>query len=377
VIRLAAPLLGPEEAAAAAEVLASGWLVQGSRVAEFEALLAEAVGVKHCVACSSGTAAIQMALAALELPAGARVALPDLTFPATINAVLLAGLEPVLLDVDPGTYNLRADEVEALLADAPPAVLLPVHQFGLPAPLAGLLDAAAAAGTVIVEDAACALGSSLDVNGRAVPAGAIGAMGCFSFHPRKVITTGEGGAVTTNDAALAERLRLLRNHGMVRPDDGPATFVRAGWNFRLSELHAAVGVVQMGRLPGLLEDRARIAAGYERRLRPMEGRGLSLPTVPPGATPNWQSYVVRVPEGVDQDAVAQGLVQRGVQCTISAQALHLEPAYRDLPAAQRALPGAEDARRRGLSLPVASGLTDEELDVVAEALSDVLTSLGA
>ena len=376
-IRLAAPLLGPEEAQAVADVLDSGWLVQGARVAEFERLLADEVGVAHCVACSSGTAALQLALAALELPAGSTVAVPDLTFPATLNAVLLAGLEPVLLDVDPSTYNVCRDALERQLADAPPDVLLAVHQFGLPAPLDGLLARAAEAGTIVVEDAACALGSSLDLDGGPVAAGAIGAMGCFSFHPRKVITTGEGGAVTTDDDALAERLRLLRNHGMVRPPTGPARFVRPGWNFRLSELHAAVGAVQMGRLPSLLADRARIAAGYEHRLTPLVKRGLRLPRVPQGAHPNWQSYVVRVPEGVEQEAVAEGLLERGVQSTISAQALHTEPAFADLPAAQGAFPGAEDARRSGLSLPVATGLSEQDLDRVASALDEVLASLGS
>ena len=376
-IRLAVPLLGPEEAQAVAEVLESGWLVQGARVAEFERRLAAEVGVAHCVACSSGTAALQLALAALELPAGARVALPDLTFPATLNAVLLAGLDPVLIDVDPSTYNLQADAVEQLLASDPPDVLLAVHQFGLPAPLGGLLDRAAEVGTIVVEDAACALGASMDLGGARVAAGAIGAMGCFSFHPRKLITTGEGGAVTTDDAELAERLRLLRNHGMERPPDGPARFVRPGWNFRLSELHAAVGIVQMDRLPTLLADRARIAAGYTRRLAPLVERGLRLPRVPDGAHPNWQSYVVRVPEGLEQAEVARRLVAGGVQCTISAQALHLEPAYADLPAAQGAFSGAEDARRNGLALPVAAGLTDEQLDLVASALDEVLASLGS
>lgn len=374
-IRLAAPLLGPEEAAATAEVLASGWLVQGRKVAEFERLLAERVGVAECVACSSGTAALQLALAALDLPAGARVALPDLTFPATINAVLLAGLEPVLVDIDPSTYNMRPDALRTLLETAPPAVLLAVHQFGQPAELAAALPLCAAAGTVVIEDAACSLGSTARIDGVDTQTGAIGAMGCFSFHPRKVITTGEGGAVTTNDPALAERLRLLRNHGMVREPGQPASFQIPAWNFRLSELHAAVGVVQMGRLDTLIADRRRIAAGYQARLAPLQAQGLELHGVARDVESNWQSYVVRVPHGIAQADVAQGLVERGVQCTISAQALHQEPAFGDLPTAQGAFPGAEDARLRGLALPVASGLTDEQLDRVAEVLGEVLSEL--
>ena len=376
-IRLASPLLQQEEAEAVARVLASGWLVQGQQVAEFERLLAGRTGTPHVVACSSGTSALSLALAALELPAGSTVVVPDFTFPATINSVLLAGLTPVVVDVDPGTWNHVPAEIEALLrSDRPPAAILAVHQFGLPADLEALLPLAAEVGCVLIEDAACALGASLELGGRPVPAGAIGRMGCFSFHPRKVITTGEGGAVSTADPALDARLRRLRNHGMERGPGG-LSFVEPGWNLRLSELHGAIGVVQMGRLDAILEDRQRLARGYFGRLADLESRGLGLPEVPAGALPTWQSFVVRIPAGLDVHAVIAHTRDHGVETNVGAQALHLQPAYRDLPGLARAYPGAQEAMARALSLPVAWGLGEAELDRIAAVLADAFAAQGA
>lgn len=356
-IRLAKPLLGPEEEQAVADVLRSGWLVQGPRVAEFEGLLAEAIGVAEVVACSSGTTALQLALAGLELTPGSRVGVPAYTFPATINAVLLAGLEPVLIDIDPGTYNLDRDDLERLLDDLD--AVMPVHQFGLPAPIDGLNDRA-----IVIEDAACALGAMLGDR----PAGGLGAVGCFSFHPRKIITTGEGGAISLDDPAIAARLRRLRNHGMSRNADGTRGFSEPGYNFRLSEIHAAIGICQMARLDGLLQDRARIADGYRERLTPLQERGLRLPRVPGDAVPTWQSYVVRIPRGRSVPAFIAHLRDAGVEATTGATALHQEPAYADLPGCLRPMPGTDDAAAHALALPVASGLTDSDLDAVSDAL---------
>ena len=366
-IRLARPLLGPEEERAVAEVLASGWLVQGPKVAALERALAPWVGERSVVCCSSGTAALQLALGALELAPGSAVALPAFTFPATINAVLLAGLEPVPVDVDPSTYNLDpADARRALSGAGAAAVLLAVHQFGLPAPLDELADLDCA----VVEDAACALGASLLIDGEQLSAGDIGRLACFSFHPRKLITTGEGGAVTTRDPALERRLRLLRNHGMGLDPEGARRFELAGWNLRMSELHAAVGLVQTTRLVGLLADRRRIALGYLERLADVPD--LELPRVPEAATPNWQSFVVRVPAGRTAEQVIPKLRDAGVQASIGAQALHLEPAYRDLPGFDRPLPGATDAFVRGVALPMPPGLSDADMDRVAEALASAI-----
>ena len=372
-IRLAQPLLGDLEAIALRDVLDSGWLVQGAQVGQFEELLQARIGIAHVLACSSGTAALQLALGALQLPAGSRIAVPAYTFAAPLNAVLLAGMRAVLLDVDPRTYNLVPDQVLELLAsDDPPAALIAVHQFGLPADLGRLLEPAAKSGMAIIEDAACALGASMSINGTRRSAGSVGTLGCFSFHPRKVITTAEGGAVCTNDKALAERLGMLRNHGIVRGDDGLSTYHEPGWNLRLSDLHGALGVVQMGRLDGILADRARIAAAYLERLSPLREYGLDLPELPPDCHPNWQSFVVRVPRALGASAVIAALRELAIETTVGAQALQLQPAYRDLEGCGGALPGAVECAERGLALPTPPSMSDAQIDEVVSALGGVL-----
>jgi perosamine synthetase len=344
-VRLAWPDTGAEEAAAVAEVLETGQLTMGPRVAELEAELARACGVEHVVAVSSGTAALHLAVLALGVGPGDEVVVPAYTFPATANVVALAGARPVLVDVDPETFNLDPARIEV---GPRTKAIVAVHLFGRPARLDELPDA------TVLEDAAGALGARR----RGRPCGGLGAAGCLSFHPRKIVTTGEGGAVTTDDAELAERVRSLRHHGWSpsnRYDDMPA----GAFNYRLSDILCAVGVPQVRRLEELLAARERLAAGYAERLA---GLPVELPSADEGDRHGWQAYVIRLDR---RDEAMAHLRAQGIECQIGTYALHRLSAYRD----QGAFPGADACFERALALPLHPRLTDSELDRVAEALT--------
>ena len=351
VVRLAWPDVGDEELAEIAGVLDSGQLTMGPKVEELEELLAAAAGAEHAVAVSSGTAALHVAVLALGIGPGDEVLVPAYTFPATANVVALAGGTPVLVDVDPVTMNLDPEDTARRVTPRTKAILA-VHLFGRPARLEELPD------LPLLEDAAGALGASH----RGRPCGALGLVGCFSFHPRKIVTTGEGGAVTTNDTALAERMRSLRHHGWspsARYDDMP----EGGYNYRLSDVLCALGIPQLRRLDELLAARERVAAGYAERLA---GLDVVLPEADPGDRHGLQAYVVQLDR---RDDVMESLRAQGIQCQIGTYALHRLGAYRD----QGSFPGADAAFERALALPLHSRLTDAELDRVAEALDKVVS----
>jgi perosamine synthetase len=349
VIRLAWPDLGEQELAAVAEVLESGQLTMGPKVAEFEAELARVCEVEHAVAVSSGTAALHLTMLALELGPDDEVIVPAYTFPATANVVALVGARPVLVDVDPETMNVRPEAVAAAVTDRTRAVLV-VHLFGRPARWEEI-GAAIPDGVVLIEDAAGALGARR--GGRAC--GGLGRLGCLSFHPRKIVTTGEGGAITTDDGDLAETLRSLRHHGW-READMPAP----GFNYRLPDILCALGVTQLRRLEQLLEERERLAAAYRDRL---DGR-VQLPSADEGDRHGWQAYIVQLER---RDAALDALRSAGIQAQIGTYALHRLGAYSD----QGPFPGADAAYERALALPFHNRLTEQEVDRVAS----VLTSL--
>ena len=258
VIRLALPDVGAEELAAVAEVFATGQLTMGEKVREFEELLARATGTEHAIAVSSGTAALHVAVLAMGIGPGDEVLVPAYTFPATANVVALAGAKPVLVDVDPETMNLDPGDA-ARRATAKTKAILAVHLFGRPARLEELPD------IPVLEDAAGALGATH----RGKPCGGLGLLGCFSFHPRKIVTTGEGGALTTNDTDLAERARQLRHHGW-SPSNAYDDMPQGGFNYRLSDILCAIGIPQLRKLDELLEARERVARGYAERLRDLD-----------------------------------------------------------------------------------------------------------
>ena len=347
-VRLAFPELGEEELAEVRAVLESGALTMGAKVEELEGLVAAACGVEHAVAVSNGTAALHLAVLALGIGEGDEVIVPAYTFPATANVVGLAGATPVLVDVDPTTFNLDVAKVYDAVTPRTKAVLA-VHLFGRPLDWEEL-QSAVPPEVLLLEDAAGALGARW----RGMPCGGLGAMGCLSFHPRKVVTTGEGGAVTTNDAELAASVRSLRHHG-IGPDGDIA---RPSTNYRLSDILCAVGIPQLRRLEELLAERARIADGYTERL----GGLTDLPSADEGDMHGWQAYVIRL----DRRAEAmETLRAEGIEVQIGTYALHRFSAYRD----QGPFPGADAAFDRALALPLHARLTDADLDRVAAGIA--------
>jgi perosamine synthetase len=352
-VRLAKPPVGEEELAEIREVLESGQLTMGPKVAEFERLLAGIAGTNDAVAVSSGTAALHIAVLALGVGPGDEVLVPAYTFPATGNVVALAGATPVLVDVDPVTMNIDPADAARRVTPRTKAILA-VHLFGRPARLEELPE-----GVPVLEDAAGALGARRGER----PCGSLGSLACFSFHPRKIVTTGEGGAITTNDDALAEAARSLRHHGW-SPSDAYGDLPRPAFNYRLSDVLCALGIPQLRRFDELYATYDRVARGYAERLRGIEG--VVPPATDPGDRHGWQAYVVQLD---DRDRVMAELRAAGIQCQIGTYALHRLGAFRT----HGAFPGADAAFERALALPLHAGLTDAELDRVAEALDKIVS----
>jgi dTDP-4-amino-4,6-dideoxygalactose transaminase len=349
-IRLARPDVGEAELAAVADVLASGQLTMGPQVAAFERALAGAVGTADAVAVSSGTAALHLALLALGIGPGDEVIVPAYTFPATANVVELCGARAVLVDVDADTFLIRPELVGAALSPRTRAVLA-VHLFGRPVEWEEL-QTAVTQDVVLLEDAAGALGASY----RGTPCGALGLLACLSFHPRKIVTTGEGGAVATDEAELAGAVRRLRHHGIGAGD--AVDIAVPGLNYRLSDVLCALGIPQLERLESLLAARERVAGWYTERLEHLVG----VPSAGPGDRHGWQAYVV----GLDRrDEALAALRAQGIEAQIGTYAVHHLSAYRD----RGSFPGADAAFERALALPFAAAMTEEDVDRVVSALA--------
>lgn len=359
-IPLARPDIGQTELEAVARVLRTGQLVQGAIVAEFERRVADRIGARHAVAVSSGTAALHVALLAIGIKAGDEVIVPDFTFPATANAVEFVGARAVFADIEHTTFNL--DVASAVAAVTPRTrAILPVHQFGQPADMDAITAFAREHQLLVVEDAACALGAAI----RERPCGVWGDVACFSFHPRKVITTGEGGMLVTADDAVAERARALRNHGIV-PGDGEPSVRFPGLNYRLTDFQAALGLAQLDRLDAFVARRAELANLYDRLLRDISA--LARPRVVPGASPVWQSYVVLLPPGVARADVRGRLAERGIETALGTYSVTAQPGYGGTPA----FANSRRAYEQSLGLPLHTRMTDDDVDVVARALAEVL-----
>ena len=318
-IRLAKPLLDADEIKEIESVMATGYLTQGPKVIEFEQLVAQYVGVQEAIATTSATTALHLTLAALEIGPGDEVLVPDFTFPASANVVVQQGAVPVLVDIDLDTFTVNVDDLASKVSTKTKAIM-PVHAFGLAANMKPILELAQAKGLEVIEDAACAIGTTYYDQ----PCGSFGTTGCFSFHPRKVITTGEGGMITTNDTKLAERLRLLRNHGGQKQAH-QSVFVAAGYNYRLSDVLAAIGVAQMRKLEKLINRKKELAKIYDEKLK-------NFPEVKVTSVPPWggqvnQSYVVVLDDKTDRNKVIEEMKQKGIETTLGTYALHVQPFF--------------------------------------------------
>jgi perosamine synthetase len=351
-IRLAQPDVGAREMAAVAEVLESGQLTMGPKVEEFERAIAEAVGTTHAAAVSSGTAALHVALLALGIGPGDEVIVPAYTFPATANAVELCGARAVLVDVDPDSFVLDPAAVAAAVTSRTRAVMA-VHLFGRPVEWESLQTAVPQEVT-LVEDAAGALGARY----RGTPCGGLGTLACFSFHPRKIVTTGEGGAVTTDADDIDAAVRRLRHHGWAAVGDMP----RGGFNYRLPDVLCAIGIPQLEKLEELLAERERVAQGYAERLEHF----VLTPSAADGDRHGWQAYVVQLDR---RDEALETLKGEGIEAQIGTWALHRLAPYLE----QGEFPGADRAFERALALPFHTKLTDSDLDRVAEVLTRIVS----
>jgi dTDP-4-amino-4,6-dideoxygalactose transaminase len=371
-IPLARPEMGDEEIALVAETIRSGWITQGPRVAEFEKKFAAHVGAAHAVATSSCTTALHIALLAAGVGPEDEVVVSPHSFIASANAVLHAGARPVFVDIRPDTLNLDERKVEAALTPRTKAIMA-IHQIGRPAELATLAETARRHHLTLIEDAACAIGSTY--RGRPIGGNDWSPLVCFSFHPRKVLSTGDGGMVTTSDAALARRLRLLRQHGMSVNDlerHQARVIVNEeypilGYNYRLTDIQAAIGLAQLRRLAALVERRRVIAARYDAALAALPG--VQLFREPPDCRWNQQTYLIRLPgvTAARRDAFMQALLDDGIASRRGVMSIHREACYVER-FGRQSFPESEAASDQCVCLPLYTQMTDAEIEQVVAAV---------
>jgi dTDP-4-amino-4,6-dideoxygalactose transaminase len=376
-IPVAKPVLDEREVDAVRRVILSGWVSQGPEVAAFEREFAELVGAPHACAVSNCTTALHLALLAVGVGAGDEVITVSHSFIATANAIKYCGANPVFIDIAADSYNMDPALVEAAITARTKAILC-VHQLGMPCDLAAIVEFGRRRGIPVVEDAACASGSEILWNGRWEKIGKPhGDIACFSFHPRKVITTGDGGMVTTANPDFDAKFRLWRQHSMSVPDTVRhgarevifESYPEIGFNYRMTDVQAAIGRVQLTRLASIVDERRRIAAEYAKRLSAIEG--VSAPVEPTWARSNWQSYCVALPEGCDQKGVMQRMLDAGVSTRRGVMNAHLERPYAP-GASQARLPLSESAQQRGVILPLAPSMTVSQVEDICDALAAAL-----
>jgi len=370
-IPLSLTALTEDDIAAATEVMSSGMLVQGEQVTLFEEAIASITGARYAVVLSSCTAALHVSLLGFGIGPGDLVVVPAYSWPATANVVELTGAVPIFVDIDQTSYNIDPDRLESTLELLTSAGLIQdlkaiivVHAFGLMADNPRILELLAEHQIPLIEDAACALGAELDNR----PAGGWGDAGCFSFHPRKLVTTGEGGAIVTNDAELAAFAREFRDHGR-RVTDRKTSFVIAGLNYRLTDFQAALGLSQLKRLNEILGQRRDLAGNYMDLLHNLP---VGLP-VDGGLAATWQSFVIRLESGTNRETIIAKLARLGIESSLGTIALPLTEHSAELtPVIPQDFPVVSDVSKSLLALPFFTTMSDADQRLVAQALESTL-----
>lgn len=365
-IRLSKPNIGDEEFEQIKDVLESGYLVQGDKVEEFESLVKKYLNTEHAIAVSSGTAALHLALLALDIKARDEVIVPDFTFPATANVVEIIGATPKLVDIDINTFCIDINKIEDKITNKTRAII-PVHEFGHSADMDKILELAQKYNLKIVEDAACAFGTEY----KNIKVGSIGDIGCFSLHPRKTITTGEGGILVTNNDKLANRLRIMRNHG-ISNYEGRNDFVMPGLNYRMTNMQGAIGVAQMSKLNNMDLRRKLIVKKYGTLLRNI--KGIVLPKQNDDTTNHtWQTYHVLLKGNVDRNLIITKLREKGIEVNYGASSIHEQTYYKQKYSFEsNEFPNSSYSSRNGLALPLHDSLSYNEVEYVVQELHKLI-----